>query len=62
MKRALMMLPVLALAFTFGFQAEAKGPNKSAMKAFQKECKQENPSMKKKDLRKCAKAKAKAAV
>ncbi len=62
MKRALMVLPVVALALTFGMTAEAKGPKKSAMKAFERECKQENPSMKKKDLRKCAKAKAKAAA
>ena len=59
MKRALMMLPVLAFSLTLGLNAEAK-TSKSAMKAFEKECKQENPTMKKKDLKKCAKEKAKA--
>ena len=54
-----MMLPVLAFSLTLGLNAEAK-TSKSAMKAFEKECKQENPTMKKKDLKKCAKEKAKA--
>lgn len=62
MKLAWMVLPVLALSLTLGLNAEAKGPTRSAMKAFTKECKQENPAMKKKDLRRCAKAKAKASV
>lgn len=62
MKLAWMVLPVLALSLTLGLNAEAKRPSKTAMKAFTKECKQENPTMNKKDLRKCAKAKAKAAA
>ena len=62
MKLAWTVLPVLALSLTLGLNAEAKGHKKSAMKAFTAECKQENPNMKKKDLRKCAKATAKAAA
>ncbi|MFS4458633.1 hypothetical protein [Bdellovibrio sp. HCB2-146] len=57
MKRALMILSALSLAFAIGMNAEAKTSKKN-LRAYENQCKAENPNIKKKALRKCVKAKA----
>lgn len=59
MKRALMILSAISLAFAVGMTAEAK-PSKKNLRVYESQCKAENPKMKKKALRKCVKEKSRA--
>lgn len=52
-----MMLAAVVLSFTFAANAKLSKEEKKALAA---ECKQENPSAKKSDIKKCVKEKAKA--
>ena len=54
-----MMLAAAALSFTFAAHAHGK-LSKEERKTLMAECKQENPSAKKSDIKKCVKEKAKA--
>ncbi len=60
MKKAWTLVSISALILTISFAADAK-ISKQQSKAFQQECKTENPGAKKKELRKCVKEKARAA-